>query len=168
MAVKAITPVMEAVQTSETLVNLYQSTRCYNPEDSQLHTHCCENLKSYYVTNAWWLVIYVFNFQTVTSTSEQLGSGTNSSAVCVMYHFYFILKVLFHSVALVINLAFYDSYIMVRTLKYKTTHSKLHRHPNDCTANTDESAFWCVMWHDGQSATKVIPFVKTQLCTRTS
>jgi hypothetical protein len=37
---------MEAVQTSETLANSYQSSRCYNPEDSHLHTHHHENLKS--------------------------------------------------------------------------------------------------------------------------
>jgi hypothetical protein len=29
------------------LVQLYQTTRCYNPEDSHLHTHRRENLKSY-------------------------------------------------------------------------------------------------------------------------
>jgi hypothetical protein len=38
---------MEAARTSETLVNFYQTTRCYNPEDSTLHTHRRENLKSY-------------------------------------------------------------------------------------------------------------------------
>jgi hypothetical protein len=38
---------MEAARTSETLVNFYQTTQRYNPEDSHLHTHCCENLKSY-------------------------------------------------------------------------------------------------------------------------
>jgi hypothetical protein len=38
---------MEATRTSETLVNFYQITRCYNPEDSNLHTHRRENLKSY-------------------------------------------------------------------------------------------------------------------------
>jgi hypothetical protein len=42
---------MEAVQTSETLVNLQQSTWCYNPEDSHLCTHHCENLKSYLKNN---------------------------------------------------------------------------------------------------------------------
>jgi hypothetical protein len=30
-----------------TLVKFYQTTRCYNPEDSNLHTHRRENLKSY-------------------------------------------------------------------------------------------------------------------------
>jgi hypothetical protein len=38
---------MEAARTSETLVNFYQTTWCYNPEDSHLCTHHCENLKSY-------------------------------------------------------------------------------------------------------------------------
>jgi hypothetical protein len=38
---------MEVAMTSETLVNFYQTTRCYNPEDSNLHTHRRENLKSY-------------------------------------------------------------------------------------------------------------------------
>jgi hypothetical protein len=37
---------MEATRTSKTLVNFYQTTRCYNPEDSNLHTHRRENLKS--------------------------------------------------------------------------------------------------------------------------
>jgi hypothetical protein len=39
---------MEAARTSETLVNFYQTTRRYNPEDSHLRTHSRENLKSYY------------------------------------------------------------------------------------------------------------------------
>jgi hypothetical protein len=38
---------MEAARTSETLVNFYQTTRRYNPEDSHLRTHRLENLKSY-------------------------------------------------------------------------------------------------------------------------
>jgi hypothetical protein len=38
---------METARTSETLVNFYQTTRRYNPEDSNLHTHRRENLKSY-------------------------------------------------------------------------------------------------------------------------
>jgi hypothetical protein len=38
---------MEAARTSETLVNFYQTTWRYNPEDSHLHSHRHENLKSY-------------------------------------------------------------------------------------------------------------------------
>jgi hypothetical protein len=38
---------MEAARTSETLVNFYQTSRRYNPEDSHLCTHRRENLKSY-------------------------------------------------------------------------------------------------------------------------
>jgi hypothetical protein len=45
---QTIAPMMEAARTSETLVNFYQTTRCYNPEDSHLHTHRRENLKSYF------------------------------------------------------------------------------------------------------------------------
>jgi hypothetical protein len=42
---------MEAARTSETLVNFYQTTRRYNPEDSHLRTHRRENLESYLVTH---------------------------------------------------------------------------------------------------------------------
>jgi hypothetical protein len=38
---------MGAARTSETLINFYQTTRRYNPEDSHLRTHRRENLKSY-------------------------------------------------------------------------------------------------------------------------
>jgi hypothetical protein len=41
---------MEAARTSETLVNFYQTTQRYNPEDSHLRTYCRENLKSYVVS----------------------------------------------------------------------------------------------------------------------
>jgi hypothetical protein len=33
----------------EASANFYQTTRCYNPEDSHLHTNRRENLKSYFV-----------------------------------------------------------------------------------------------------------------------
>jgi hypothetical protein len=33
---RAIALMMEAARTSETLVNSYQTTRCYNPKDSNL------------------------------------------------------------------------------------------------------------------------------------
>jgi hypothetical protein len=40
---------MEAVSTSETPVNVYETTRCNIPEDSRLHTRRCENPKSHNV-----------------------------------------------------------------------------------------------------------------------
>jgi hypothetical protein len=39
---------MEAASTSETLVNFYQTTRRYNPEDSHLRIHRRENLTFYF------------------------------------------------------------------------------------------------------------------------
>jgi hypothetical protein len=39
---------MEAANTSETLVNVYQTTQRFNPQDSQLPSRRRENLKSYY------------------------------------------------------------------------------------------------------------------------
>jgi hypothetical protein len=44
---------MEAARTSEMLVNLYQTTRRYNPEDGHLHTRRRENLKSYVIDIAY-------------------------------------------------------------------------------------------------------------------
>jgi hypothetical protein len=38
---------MEAARAFETFVNIYHTTRRYNPEDSHLRTHRRENLKSY-------------------------------------------------------------------------------------------------------------------------
>jgi hypothetical protein len=38
---------MEAANTSETSVNIYQTTRCNIPEDSHLHSRRRENLKSH-------------------------------------------------------------------------------------------------------------------------
>jgi hypothetical protein len=38
---------IEAVLTSETLVNCYQTARRYNPEDSHLPTDSRQNLKTY-------------------------------------------------------------------------------------------------------------------------
>jgi hypothetical protein len=35
---------MEAARTSETLVNFYQTTRCYNPEDSNLEVCRFDNV----------------------------------------------------------------------------------------------------------------------------
>jgi hypothetical protein len=38
-------------------VNFYQTTRCYNPEDSNLHTHRRENPKSYYKSHCFFRLI---------------------------------------------------------------------------------------------------------------
>jgi hypothetical protein len=40
---------MEAASTSETLGNIYQTTRRYKPEDSHLYTRRRENLRSYLI-----------------------------------------------------------------------------------------------------------------------
>jgi hypothetical protein len=44
---------MEAICSSETSVHFQQTTRRYIPEDSTLHNHCCENLKSYKWDFCW-------------------------------------------------------------------------------------------------------------------
>jgi hypothetical protein len=46
---EAVALMMEAARTSEMLVNVNQTTRCYNPEVSHLRTHRRENLKSYLI-----------------------------------------------------------------------------------------------------------------------
>jgi hypothetical protein len=40
------TMIMEAQKTSEASATFYQTTWCNNPEDSHLHTHHCEELKT--------------------------------------------------------------------------------------------------------------------------
>jgi hypothetical protein len=47
---RAIALMMEAARTSETLVNFYQTTRRYNPEDSHLSTGL---FKTTYYTDVW-------------------------------------------------------------------------------------------------------------------
>jgi hypothetical protein len=52
----AIALMMEAVSTSETLVNFYQTTRRNIPEDSHLHTRR-DNLKSYLISLLHFFII---------------------------------------------------------------------------------------------------------------
>jgi hypothetical protein len=75
---------MEAARTSETLVNLYQTTRRYNPEDSHLRTPRRENLKSYlifsHVTKTLWTSNCIFSYP--IGTCQFLGQGcTNDRRV---------------------------------------------------------------------------------------
>jgi hypothetical protein len=44
---RLITLMVKAASNSEMSANFYQSTQYNNPEDSHLHTRCCEHLKSH-------------------------------------------------------------------------------------------------------------------------
>jgi hypothetical protein len=44
---------MDVICSSETSVDFEQTTRRYNPEDSILHNHSCENLRSNMTTKLW-------------------------------------------------------------------------------------------------------------------
>jgi hypothetical protein len=68
---------IEAVSTSEMSVNFYRTTQHNNPEDSHLHTHCHENLKSkrvefvsdrmsYLTLRGRWCDIIVLNIHALT------------------------------------------------------------------------------------------------------
>jgi hypothetical protein len=43
---RQVDTITEAANASETSVSFYETSRRYNPEDSHLHTHRRENLKS--------------------------------------------------------------------------------------------------------------------------
>jgi hypothetical protein len=60
---------MEATRTSETLINLYQTTRRYNP-DSHLRAHRRENLISYISMLMFWVTLrgLVGRYQRFTET----------------------------------------------------------------------------------------------------
>jgi hypothetical protein len=68
---------MEAARTSETLVNFYQTARCYNPEDSNLHTHRRENLKSYLD-----VILFADDLALLASTEDDLQ--------CSIYNFHMV------------------------------------------------------------------------------
>jgi hypothetical protein len=44
--IRVVTLMMKAASTSEMSINFYQTASRNNPEDSHIHTSCCENLKS--------------------------------------------------------------------------------------------------------------------------
>jgi hypothetical protein len=59
---------MEAARTSETLVNFYQTTQHYNPEDSHLRTHRHENLMIIYINTTMYAWCYVMANYTHVNT----------------------------------------------------------------------------------------------------
>jgi hypothetical protein len=73
---------MEAVQTSETLVSLHQSTWRYNPEDSQLRSHVC----NIYTVIMWNVTKCASLFQTI-KTRLSIGE-TNWYLRCVSSDFH--------------------------------------------------------------------------------
>jgi hypothetical protein len=60
--VSAITLMMEAVSTSESSVNFYQTTRRSNSENSQLHSRCRENLSVFFVGVLFCFLLMYHNF----------------------------------------------------------------------------------------------------------
>jgi hypothetical protein len=70
--VAPIALMMEAARTSETLVNVCQTTRRHNPEDSHLHNRRRENLKSYRV------VFICSLFNDAVSGSDYIASNNDN------------------------------------------------------------------------------------------
>jgi hypothetical protein len=60
---------MEAARPSETLVNFYQTTRRYNPEDSHLHIFLCPKC-SYILTHFFARGVLIALMMEAVSTSE--------------------------------------------------------------------------------------------------
>jgi hypothetical protein len=53
---------MEAICSFETSADFQWTTQCYVPEDSTLHNHRCENLRSY-IPNVYFMFFSVFLFE---------------------------------------------------------------------------------------------------------
>jgi hypothetical protein len=71
---------MKAVWTTETLVNLHESTWHYSLEDGHLHTYCCENLESYYSYD-------VYSMHLVVIGPQYFQSHKLSAANVYLLHF---------------------------------------------------------------------------------
>jgi hypothetical protein len=69
---------MEAARTSETLVNFYQTTRRYNPDDSHLCTHRRENLKSYLALQQCFLYSAFTTITTTTTPTPTIHTADDS------------------------------------------------------------------------------------------
>jgi hypothetical protein len=60
---------MEAPYTCETLVNFYQTTWCYNPEDSHRDSYHHENLKSYMMFLGFTWFLYLLQLEAGSGTA---------------------------------------------------------------------------------------------------
>jgi hypothetical protein len=79
---------MEAIWPSETSVDFQWTTRCYTPECSTFHSHCCDNLKSYtmicmFVFLSLW--IFVHNNKIISNIIIRAIECGLFWIVCVMY-----------------------------------------------------------------------------------
>jgi hypothetical protein len=77
-----LTPKMEAACSSETSLNIQRTTRRCIPKDSTLHTHRCENLKSYNIFSScpkkMLPVVFAFiHYLDYVNSSNQCGSRKN-------------------------------------------------------------------------------------------
>jgi hypothetical protein len=67
---------MEAARTSETLVNLYQTTRCYNPEDSHLQVICI--IATAYKRKSWSKIVFFLEMRKVSAVLMKILFTSNS------------------------------------------------------------------------------------------
>jgi hypothetical protein len=83
---------MGAASTSETLVNFYQTTWHNNPEDSHLHTCCCENLKSHMNKNEspghLWSVVFLTEIYFTSNNSANRATVEIFTVYTVLFKLY--------------------------------------------------------------------------------
>jgi hypothetical protein len=83
---------MEAVKTSETLVNFYQNARHCNPEDGHLRTHDLGNLKLYFSIFVFFFSLMslfsaVRSFLTYKSCHYNAVTPTKQTLCCSFHYF---------------------------------------------------------------------------------
>jgi hypothetical protein len=75
---------MESIHSSEKSVHFTESTRRHIPEDGNLHSHRCENLKSY-INITWFLLHEILNYK-----ESRCGKTLNRPTTFSMHHLYHI------------------------------------------------------------------------------
>jgi hypothetical protein len=85
---------MEEARSSETLVNFYQTTWRYNPEDSHLHTNCHDNLKSYLASSCLYYCTNLPNSQPILETNLKINTITRRANHQTRFPTCFITKIL--------------------------------------------------------------------------